>query len=227
MKVEDVMSREVVTVRVEMPLKDVAAVLAGNRISGAPVCDVDGRVLGVISEHDILFKERGEPQRAGPLYIVANRDAFEARAKEMARTAGEAMTAPAVTIEPDQTVVEAARRMLGHGVNRLPVVRDSVLVGIVTRADLVRVFARPDTEIAREIKDDLLERAFPLEPEVRVEVSHGEVTLSGEMESRSDAQMLEQLVANVPGVAAVDSRLQWKPDRAGGDRHGERVGRRG
>lgn len=162
MRVEDVMTRAVVTVSPGMPLKYVADTLAARGISGAPFCDQKGRVLGVVSEHDILFKEQGEQEHAGPLYLVADRQAYEARVKAAARTAGQAMTAPAVTIEPERRVDEAARLMLDRDVNRLPVVRDGVLVGIVTRADLVRAFRRPDAQIAREIREDVLEEAFGL-----------------------------------------------------------------
>ncbi|HUP32821.1 MAG TPA: CBS domain-containing protein [Gaiellaceae bacterium] len=212
MKVEDVMTREVVTVAPGMPLKYVADTLAARGISGAPVCDQKGHVLGVVSERDILFKE-GEQEHAGPLYLAADRQAYEARAKAAARTAGEAMTSPAVMIEPERRVDEAARLMLDRDVNRLPVVRDGVLVGIVTRADLMRAFRRPDAEIAREIRKEVLEEAFGLEPgHIRLEVVRGEVRLEGGVEARSDARLVARLVARVPGVVSVDSRLTWSAD---------------
>lgn len=210
MNVEHVMTRGVVTVNPEMPLRDVAKLLTTHRISGAPVCDSNGRVLGVVSARDILFQERGDRERAGALYLVADVRAYEARAKSDARNAGEAMTAPAVTIEPERRVYEAARLMLDRDVNRLPVVRDGDLVGIVSRGDLVRAFARSDAHIVREITNDVLEAAFPLEPEVRVDVAGGEVTLTGEVETRSDARRIEQLVARVPGVISVADRLTWR-----------------
>lgn len=219
MKVENAMTREVVTVPDAMPLKDVAQVLATHRISGAPVCDAEGRVLGVVSERDILFQERGEEEHVGPLYVIADRRAYEARVKTAARTAGEAMTAPAVTIEPDRPLDEAARLMLEHDVSRLPVLRDGALVGIVTRADLVRAFGRSDAQIAREIGEEVLGGAFRLEPDVAVDVAHGEVTLSGSVETRPDALLFERLVARVPGVVSVDARLTWRVDddrRTGG-----------
>ena len=101
MNVRDLMTTEVLTVSPETPLKDAAAILAEHNISGLPVCDEAGRVLGIVSEGDILFKERGprEPH-GGPLAWLVDGARFHESAKESARTAGEAMTAPAVTIFP-------------------------------------------------------------------------------------------------------------------------------
>src|SRR3990170_1938278 len=98
MKVSDVMTREVAWVTRQTSLKDVAELLAKRRISGVPVCDGDGTVVGVVSEQDILVKEAQEPERTGPLYAAADRLYRETLTKRAARTAGEAMTTPAVTI---------------------------------------------------------------------------------------------------------------------------------
>ena len=212
MKVKRVMTRKVVTVGPDTPLKTVAEILADHRISGAPVCDRNGRVLGVVSEGDILHKERSRDGRAGPLYPVARRW-HRVPAKAAARTAGEAMSSPAITIDPERRIDEAARLMLEREVNRLPVVSGGRLVGIVTRADLVRAFRRPDQEIAREVREDVLQGAFDLEPgRVRCGVARGEVTLEGEVDDRSDAPVIERLVARVPGVVSVDPRLTWRVD---------------
>ena len=213
MKVKDVMTREVLTVGPDASLKSVADVLAAHGISGVPVCDVKGRVLGVVSETDILHKERGREGRIGPLYAVANAHARKAQAKAAARTAGEAMSSPAITIDLERRVDEAARLMLERQVNRLPVVAGDRLVGIVTRADLIRAFRRSDEEIARELTEDVLKGVFELEPgRVRCDVAGGEVTLEGEVDERSDAGLIERLVARVPGVVSVSSRLTWRLD---------------
>src|SRR5438093_4867477 len=154
MNVEQVMTHDVVTVRPETPLKEVARLLADHRISGVPVCDDAGRVLGVVSEKDVLFKELGPDERRGPLTWL-----FEPKqpsAKALARTAGEAMTSPPITIGRKQTMAQAARLMIEQAVNRLPVVSNGEPVGIVSRGDLVRAFVRSDEEIAREIADDVL-----------------------------------------------------------------------
>ncbi|HUH15626.1 MAG TPA: CBS domain-containing protein, partial [Gaiellaceae bacterium] len=123
MKVKELMRTDVKTVTPGTPLKEVAALLAAERISGVPVCDERGGVLGVVSEGDILFKERGPRERhGGPLAWVIDTGVYAEAVKAAARTAGEAMTAPAVTIGPERSVTEAARLMLDREVNRLPVV---------------------------------------------------------------------------------------------------------
>jgi CBS domain-containing protein len=103
--------------------------------------------------------------------------------------------------------------MTERRINRLPVVKDNVLVGIVTRADLVRAFARPDEQLAQEIREDLLERTLWLDPgTVEVDVTRGLVQLTGTLPKRSDAMLLERLAAKVPGVVDVDSRVTWAVD---------------
>ena len=215
MNVKDVMTSDVVTVRPETSLKDVAAVLTERKISGVPVVDGSGKVVGVVSEGDILFKERGPSERTGVLAWFADPYDVEEQLKLAARTAAEAMTAPAKTIAPWRLVSSAAAAMLDEGVNRLPVVDDEGrLVGIVTRADLVRAFVRPDAEIEREIRERVLERALLLEtPEtVTVVVDGGKVTLDGFVELRTDAELLPALVARLPGVVEVESAVHWRTD---------------
>lgn len=215
MNVQDVMTHDVVTVRPWTSLKEVAAVLAGRRISGVPVVDEDGAVVGVVSEGDILFKERGPAERRGMLAWLADPHGPEAQAKLEAQTAAEAMTAPARTISPWRPVSAAAAEMLDASVNRLPVVDDGGrLVGIVSRADLVRAFVRPDAEIQREIRDEVLQRALLLEdPEnVTVCVDGGKVALRGSVNLRTDAELIPVLVAKVPGVVDVRSSVGWRVD---------------
>ena len=204
MKVQDVMTRDVLTIGVEASIRDVARVLVEHGISGLPVCDVERHVLGVVSEADILFKEHDPETSVRP---GAARPADEGRrsggGEGRAQTAGDAMTTPALTISPYRSVAEAARLMTEYGVNRLPVVKHEQLVGIVTRADLVRAFTRTDAEIETEISKELVERMLWLDPGiVDVGVERGHVTLGGRLPTRSDAEVLERLAARVPGVVA-------------------------
>jgi CBS domain-containing protein len=121
------------------------------------------------------------------------------------------MTAPPITVTPTTRVHEAARLMLDEHVNRLPVVLDGKLVGIVTRADVVRAFARPDAEIVAEIRDEILQRTFWVRPgEVNVSVVDGRVELEGSVETDADAEMLPVFVARVPGVVSVHSDLRTR-----------------
>jgi CBS domain-containing protein len=214
MKVHEIMTTDVLTIGPEAPLKDVARILVERRISGMPVCDIERHVLGVVSEADILFKERGRPSEGSALVgWMLGGDVVPDAAKSAARTVDEAMTAPAITISPFRFVDEAARLMTEHGVNRLPVVRDGELVGIVTRTDLVRAFTRGDAEIRDEIVHELLERTLWLDQgAVEVEVEDGAVLLTGELRTRSGAALLERLVTRVPGVVQVDAKLHWRVD---------------
>jgi CBS domain-containing protein len=213
MKVEDVMTREVITVRPETPLREVAAQLAERKISGVPVVAADGEVLGVVSEGDILFKERGPSPHRGKLARLLDPSGLEGQLKLEARLAKEAMSAPAVTIEPGRSIAQAAQTMLERTVNRLPVVKDEKLVGIVTRADLVRAFVRPDADIAHEIREDVILRTLWITPEsVSVTVENGDVRLVGDLETKQDAELASAFVGRVPGVVSVDSRLTWRDD---------------
>jgi len=213
MKIQDLMTTDVRSVGPGVSLKDVAALLIEHRISGLPVCDPEGRVLGVVSEADIVAKAGRESGRSGGLlgWLTDGREVEER--KTTARTAGEAMTAPAITIGPLTSAHAAARLMIEHAVNRLPVIRGEELVGIVTRADLVRAFYRTDAEIEREVREDVIVRTALVPPGlVTVAVDHGEVTLEGRVDRRSDARVIENLAVRVPGVVGVTSKLTWRVD---------------
>ena len=206
------MTRDVSTVAPGTPLKQVAELLSGRGISGVPVVTEDGIVVGVVSEADILRKEQGLVSgRRGALGWLLESEKPDPRLE--ARTAGEAMSAPAVTIAPGRRVAEAARVMLDSAVNRLPVIQDGRLVGIVTRADLVRAFQRSDDEIEHEIRGDVFLHVLWLDPaRISVAVSEGEVILGGEVETRTQAELAEAYVRRVPGVVDVRSSLTWGID---------------
>jgi CBS domain-containing protein len=212
MKVKDVMTKDVVTVRRGTPLREVAGILARRSISGVPVVAETGEVVGVVSEGDILFKERGPSERKRVVAWLLDPDRLEAQLKFEAHTADEAMTSPARTIAPSRSVAAAAAQMLEEGVNRLPVVdKNDKLVGIVTRADLVYAFVRPDTEIEREIREDVLGQTLwlPAPEAVTVAVEEGKVSLAGTVDTRADAELVSAFVAKVPGVVDVESSLGW------------------
>jgi CBS domain-containing protein len=208
MKVSDLMSADVLTATPETSLKEVATVLARKRISGVPVVDEGGAVVGVLSEADILVKSGGERHRTGMLGWLLEPD-HDLEDKIGARTVGEAMSAPAITIAPGRQVHEAAALMIAESINRLPVVKGGELVGILTRADVVRAFTRTDAEIAEEIREEILRRTLWLEPgRVSMEVIDGAVHLQGEVETEADAELLPVFVARVPGVVSVRTDLR-------------------
>jgi CBS domain-containing protein len=201
------MTRGVATVTPDTSLRDAASVLVEHGVSGVPVVGEGGEVVGVLSEADIVTKAGGRTERSGLLTWLFDPE-FTGE-KVTAETSGEAMSSPAVTIAPDKTVHEAARRMIDEGVNRLPVVDGGTLVGILTRADIVRAFTRSDAELASEILDDILRRTFWAEPgSVTVTVTDGRVALAGQVETEADAEMLPLFVSRVPGVVAVNADLR-------------------
>jgi len=226
MKVAELMQPDVLTVAPETSLKDVASLLVERRISGVPVCLSDGRVAGVVSEADILMKEQGPAiELSGFLGRVID-NAYGDAARFAARTAGDAMTSPAITVSPKQDVTEAARLMTTHHINRLPVVDGSSLVGIVTRADLVRAFQRDDDAIRREIAEDVLLTTLWIAPgAVDVAVEDGVVTLTGQVETHTLAEIVDAYVHRVPGVVAVEPRLVWQVEDTGRRRRRTRSGR--
>src|SRR5262249_19780537 len=208
MRVREVMTTDVTTVAPDTDRRDVAALLVQKRISGVPVVDGE-RVVGVVSERDILFKERPSTrlQRGVLAWLM---DEGDLMLKIEATTAHLAMTSPPITIGPDRGVADAAALMLEERVSRLPVVEGTRLVGIVTRHDLVRAFARADEEIWQEIDSDPLIRSYWRRPTASdISVDHGRVTLSGKVDSKEQAHAIEAFVDRVPGVVSVASRLHW------------------
>ena len=214
MTVRDVMTVNVASVGPNASLKQVAELLVERGVSGVPVVDADRRVLGVVSEADIIVKAVTRPAAGNILAQLSGReDADERRLN--ATTAYEAMTEPAVTIEADRPLSEAARVMVDAGVNRLPVVVDDCLAGIVSRADLVRAFIRPDRDIQEELLTLVAAGDLPVSPAgLDLAVEGGRVTVRGSVESAATAARLEASIRHVPGVVSVDcSGLSW-PARA-------------
>jgi CBS domain-containing protein len=214
--VRDVMTRSVISVRRTTPLKEVAQALIDNGISGLPVVDVDGAVLGVVSEADLLVKGQGaEAIRHRPLarFLGESRETRAQLDKLGATSAGDAMTAPAITITSGRSIHEAAAVMTARRVNRLPVVDDGRLVGIVSRADLVRAYVRSDEQLEEAIRQDVILRILWLDPALfSVVVKDGVASISGRVQRRSTAEMIEHSVRMVPGVVDVHVSVSWSMD---------------
>ncbi|MEV7225466.1 CBS domain-containing protein [Polymorphospora sp. NPDC051019] len=205
-QVRDVMTTDVVAVAEEAGYRRIVDAVAGRRVSGVPVVDLDRRVVGVVSESDLLHRAGAGPRRP-----------WRGRRKPAgALTARDLMTAPAVTTYGDTTLVDAARRMDRERVRRLPVVDDlGRLVGIVTRGDLLRVHLRPDEDIRVDVVREVLHRILAL-PDVRVEVRDGVVTLAGPVPRRASAVHAVRLAGQVGGVVRVVDRLHAAPAPAPG-----------
>jgi len=206
--VAQVMTRNVITVGPQTPLRDVARLMTDHGISGVPVVE-HGTVLGIVSEADIVAKERGPVVSHGRLAKWFARAPKRADLERFeARTAADAMTSPAITIPSWRTTADAAAFMLERRVHRLPVLKDGKLVGIVSRADLVSAFARSDEEIAIDIREDVLLHSFWITPgDVEVSVRNGEVSLTGTVESELFARLVPETVQLVPGVVRVKPKL--------------------
>jgi len=213
MKVRDVMTTDVVTVTRDTPLKKAAALMLERGISGLPVVDED-EVVGVLSETDILFKERTRPDRQGLVDWVVHYGDDPPEAKLDARIVRDAMTSPAVTVSPNRAIADAAAMMLDLGVNRLAVVEGGRLVGVVARTDLVRAFTRTDDEIAREIREQVILGAFWADPaRLDIRVDAGNVVLEGRVDNVELAELMRAHALRVPGVVSVDSKLTWPRTR--------------
>jgi CBS domain-containing protein len=212
MKVSDVMTSDVVTVAPAMTLKQAAALLSERNIGGVPVVEGE-EIVGVLSETDLLFKERGPSSSERLVDRLFSGEGEAEAAKVAAETVGEAMTAPPVTIDHWEPVAAAAGKMLAAGVNRLPVVKEGKLVGIVTRHDLVRAFSRPDHAIEYEIRYDVVAGTFGLHPaSVGIDVHDGKVKLRGHVDTPLAVELIPAVARRVPGVVSVDARLS-APDR--------------
>lgn len=212
-QVGDVMTTDVVAVRQDAPYREIVDVVTGRRVSGVPVIDEDRRVLGVVSEADLLHKVELAGMPHEPRIFEGRRRRL-ARVKADGAVAADLMSAPAVTTVADVSVVAAARQMDRDDVTRLPVVNDlGRLVGIVTRSDLLKVHLRPDVDIRRDVVEEVLRKVLAVHDGlVRVEVHDGVVTMAGELERRSSVEVAGRLAAQVSGVVEVVNNLSFEID---------------
>jgi CBS domain-containing protein len=209
--VKDVMSTHVIAVRKDASYKDMAAMLHEQRVSAFPVVDGDNKVIGVVSEADLLTKEALEGTVPGMLQsIIRQRE----HARANAVTAAELMTKPPVTIGPDESVTQAARLMYSRRVKRLPVTNDDgTLIGIVSRADVLSVYSRPDADIRHEVIHDVILGLFLCDPaHFTVTVTDGIVTIDGVPETDLIGRDIIDAARHVEGVVAVRDRLRYEQD---------------
>jgi CBS domain-containing protein len=209
--VKDVMTTHVIAVRMNAPFKDMAARLREQRISAFPVLDGDNRVVGVVSEADLLTKEALEYSDPG---LVGGLLHHREQVKAAGVTAEDLMTKPAVTIGKDELVSRAARLMYDRKVKRLPVVdEDGRLLGIVSRADVLSVFSRSDASIRREVIDEVIVGTLLTDPDrLTVTVKDGIVTVEGTPETPSVGADILKEIRHVEGVVAVRDRLSNPKD---------------
>ncbi|MGW0750502.1 CBS domain-containing protein [Streptomyces sp. NPDC002587] len=198
--VSDVMTHTAVAIGREASYKEIVELMHQWKVSAVPVLEGEGRVVGVVSEADLLPKE--EFRRDDPRLP----DQLEEASKAGGVLAEELMSSPAVTVHADATLAEAARIMARRHVKRLPVVNGvGMLEGVVSRSDLLKVFLRPDQEIEEEIRDAVLAE---LAPPARLEASvhDGVVTLRGSLRDRALVPLMARAIRAVEGV--VDVRME-------------------
>jgi CBS domain-containing protein len=210
--VEDVMTTDVVVAHEGTPYKELVELLATRQVSAVPVVDDRRLVVGVVSEADLLLKQE-QPARPLARLRSARRRRRE-QAKAEATVAAEVMSRPAITIGPEASLAEAARRLHDRGVKRLLVADPAgLLLGIVSRVDLLQAFLRSDQELHAEIVEDVIFGDLLMGPDrFDVDVKDGVVVLQGRCERRSLIPMVVRAVTAVDGVVRVENRLGYDVD---------------
>ena len=209
-RVGDVMATSVVAVDRATPYKEIARLLAEHRISGMPVLKMGREVAGVVTEADLLTAQGKTARRLRAAHRLGWLSRTE---RHPALTAGDLMTAPAITIGPNATIPAAARQMTSHHVRLLPVVDDDgKAIGVVSRRDLLTVFLRPDEEIAADVRRVLGEILLAGPDEAEADVKDGVVTLTGTLDPEAGEHgdlipVAIRLMWDVDGVIDVIDRL--------------------
>lgn len=211
MRVRDLMTTDVITIGPDASLKEAARRLIEAGVSGLVVTDDEGSLVGVITEADFVKSEsdRRPKKRARILSWFSH----DEEVPHFERLVGDVMTSDVVTIGPEADHAEAARVMQSKRIKRLPVVGDEDLIGVISRSDVLRAFARPDQDIVTELRDHVMRKVLWVDPKkVEIHVVEGNVVLEGQLETKSDAVLLEDLAGRLDGVVSVKSRLTWEVD---------------
>jgi CBS domain-containing protein len=219
MKAADIMVKDVVTAGPEASVRELATIMLERRISGMPVVDGGGRLLGVVSEGDLIRRPEIDTDRVklGWLRLLLSDEALARDfVKSHGRKAREVMTQPAISVAADAPLAEVVRLMERHRVKRLPVVEQGKLVGLVTRTDLLRAVVarqaaapveRSDDELRQKIVAMLRDEDWASSAVVHVQVENGVAQLWGTVESQDQREALLLAVRGVPGVKGVQPHL--------------------
>ncbi|MEV5837620.1 CBS domain-containing protein [Nocardia sp. NPDC052112] len=207
-RVADVMTRDVVTVPMEAPFRQAVRILAERGVSGAPLVDANGYVVGIVTEGDLLGKQArvGDAAQASTWRRLWRKLVDHGATPQ---TAADFMSTPVITVQPGARLTTAAALLARHNIKRAPVVdTDGGLHGIISRKDLLSVYLRTDAELADEIRAEVLTRAMWVPPtDVTVEVSDGVATLRGKVERQSMIEVITALTTAVDGVVDVRNQL--------------------
>lgn len=213
----DVMTTDVVTVDPDKTVSDIAGLLCTRHISGVPVVEADGRLIGIVSEEDLIGHAAvvGEPHRSWWLSLFTD-EAVTARdyAKAHGRTARDVMTSDVVTVEATNTLAEIVGILHRHRIKRVPVVRGGRLVGMITRGDLLKPLAALKPEPPKSVDDPVIQeqlmrelRSQPWAHVLDVKVENGVVHLHGTFRTDEERRALRVAAENVPGVKGVEDHL--------------------
>lgn len=212
--VRDLMTKDVIVVREATPYKEIVEDLTTAGVNAVPVVDADGRLVGIVSEGDLLLKE-GHAGRG----VEHHRREHGLRRVEHGKARGvvarDLMTTPVTSVSPDASAAEAARLMHERRVKQLPVVETGSVIGIVSRRDILGIFLRSDEEIRNELVHDVIEGTLWLTPEeasIRVTVDAGVVTLQGTIDRKSMLDIVIRLAYGVEGVVGVVNRMRFVTD---------------
>lgn len=211
MKLQELMTRDVITIGPDAPLKEAARRMIEARVSGLPVTDGSGSLVGVITEADFVKKESHRRAKERPrLLSWLDRGEHDV----LQQVVADVMTRDVITLPPDADHPEAARLMEESSIKRVPVVSgDGQLVGLVSRSDILRVFARADSVIITEIETRVMRGVLWIDPKlVNVTCEDGNVVFTGELETKSDASLLIELTSRLDGVVSVQDHLRWRVD---------------
>jgi len=229
---QDLMTTEVVTVRPGLPVATLARLLADRGISSAPVTEASGHLLGIVTEADLLRRLAGDEDAPvgwfGRLFGDMNRQA-ENYARTHGLEARDVMTSRLVTVGPEDTAAHCAHLMEEHRIKRLPVVNDGRLVGVISRADLLRAILEPpaplgtaappsqDARIRAALRAELREQPWTHSMYIFPEVANGVVTLYGFVRSEEVRRALRVMAARIEGVERVDDQMEEPPMALVGD----------
>jgi len=222
MRVEEIMTKDVITVSPKTPIHEAAELMIDHGVSGLPVVDDAGSVVGIVSEGDLILREK--PRERMPWWKVFFGDA-ERLAREYQKahgmTVGEVMTRSLITVSPDLPIESVALILDEHGIRRVPVVADGQLLGIVSRGDLIKALAKAparaggqpsDERIVREMRARLAEEPWVSNRGIVVQAKDGVLSLWGLVLTETEKSAVETMARTIEGCKGIDSHLVVKSE---------------
>lgn len=228
MKAYDIMTTRVATTRADAPIAEAIRVMLQRRVSGLPVVDAGGRLVGIVTEGDFMRRSETSTERHRPRwleFILGPHRLADEYVRSHARTVEDVMTRDVATIDDYASIDTIVRLMEKRRVKRLPVVRDGRVAGMISRADLMRALARltakspsppdhsfaNDAKIRKAILTEMDRQSWAPKASVNIDVRDGVVQLHGVVWDEKDRQALRVLAENVPGVEKVEDHLEFMP----------------